>query len=220
MYAYSEDRGKTWRNNKGEQLKMPIDLNSPGITVAQISEFHGLMNQQAQTVDSLGRIHAVMWHCTQESLKAAGRSPGRNVFGPPAARRYHHYWRDANGEWRHAELPGVAKGRPKAFVDGRDNLFIVFNGTFPGFGKGYEWAKGPMVIMGATSATQWKDWQTLHVEEGPFVNEMVIDPYRWRNLGVLSVLAQDSPPKPPPLKPTPLRVLDFRIAVKSGRNAE
>ena len=211
MYAYSEDGGKSWRNNKGERLKRPIGLKSPGVTVAEISESHGLMNQHGQTVDSRGRVHTVMWHCTEASLKAAGSKPGAKIFGPPKARRYHHYWRDAKGEWHHTEIDGIAKGRPKIFTGKEDNLYMIYTDYYGARSKGYEGATGRLVIMGATSKSRWQDWKTLHVEKGPFVNEMIGDPYRWKSEGVLSVLAQDSPPDPPKRKPTPLRILDFKM---------
>ena len=77
--------------------------------------------------------------------------------------------------------------------------------------KGYEGVTGRLVIMGATSKSRWQDWKTLHVEKGPFVNEMIGDPYRWKSEGVLSVLVQNSPPNPAKRQPMPLRILDFKI---------
>ena len=69
MYAYSEDRGKTWLNNLGEALSEPAHVNSPGVTVVNISRAHGLMNTHGQAVDSQGRVHVVMWHCSDQSLQ-------------------------------------------------------------------------------------------------------------------------------------------------------
>ena len=115
MYAYSQDRGKTWCNNRGEALPGPPGVGSPAVKVADISRAHGLMNTHGQAVDSQGRIHAVMWHCTDQSLEAAGSKPGQQRWGPPEARRYHHYWRDGGAVWHHTELPMVAGNRPKVF---------------------------------------------------------------------------------------------------------
>ena len=119
MYAYSEDRGVTWRNNAGQVLTEPARVDSPGITAVEISQALGLMNTHGQAVDSRGRVHVVMWHCTAESLKAAGSKPGEQRWGPLEARRYHHYRRDLNGRWHHVELPWVAGNRPKVFTDCR-----------------------------------------------------------------------------------------------------
>jgi len=84
------------------------------------------MNTHGQTVDSQGRVHVVMWHCTDESLRVAGSKPGEHRWGPAEARRNHHYWRDRKGDWHHRELPGVAGTRPKIFVDKHDNAYVVY----------------------------------------------------------------------------------------------
>ena len=195
VYVYSEDGGATWLNTNGQPLDGPPHVNSPGVTVAGISKDHGLMNTHGQAVDSHGRIHVVMWHCTDESLQVAGSSPGEHRWGPPEARRYHHYWRDADSAWHHRELPWVPGNRPKVFVDKEDNAFLIYA------------ANGDLVIAAATAASKWTDWAVVHVEKGPFVNEMLGDPYRWRQEGILSVLVQESPENPH--DPTPLRILDF-----------
>ena len=39
----------------------------------------------------------------------------------------------------------------------------------------------------------WTDWRVVHVEKGPFVNDMLGDPGRWKRDGVLSVMVQESP---------------------------
>ena len=88
MYAYSEDQGKIWLNNKVQVLRAPPHVNSPNITVVNISRGYGLMNSHGQAVDSQGRIHLVMWHCTDKTLQRAGSKPtGGYGFGPPNARR-------------------------------------------------------------------------------------------------------------------------------------
>ena len=195
VYVYSEDGGITWRNNQGEVLDGPPGVNSPGVTVAKIGRAYGLMNTHGQTVDSQGRVHVVMWHCSDETLAAAGSEPGEQRWGPPAAQRYHHYWRDTEGTWHHTELPWVSGNRPKVFVDKHDNAVLIY-------------AKDKnLEIASATAASQWTDWQVVHTEPGPFVNEMLGDLYRWRAEGVLSILAQGAPDKPH--DPTPLRILDF-----------
>ena len=85
-------------------LAGPAAVNSPGITVVTINEAYGLMNTHGQAVDSKGRIHAVVWHCTDETLKAVGSKPGEVRFGPDAARRYFHYWRKTDGTWQQTQL--------------------------------------------------------------------------------------------------------------------
>ena len=126
MYAYSQDRGKTWRNNRGEPLPEPPGVASPAVKVVDINRALGLMNTHGQAVDSQGRIHTVMWHCTEQSLRAAGSKPGQHRWGPPEARRYHHYWRHGDAVWQHGDLPMVAGNRPKLFMDEEDNAYLVY----------------------------------------------------------------------------------------------
>lgn len=214
MYAYSKDGGMTWNNNAGQLLKSPVHLKSPGITVVDISRAYGLMNTQAQAVDSEGRIHTVMWHCTDASIKAGKIKPSDPTWGPEDGRNYHHYWRDDKGEWQHRELPGIAGSRPKLFIDKDDNAYLIFNRKSSA--KRMDWdvyfSKGDLVIMAATAKSQWTDWQVIHTEKGPFLNEMLGDVYRWKTSGVLSVMVQESPTNPH--EATPLRVLDFTMEQK------
>jgi hypothetical protein len=161
------------------------------------------MNTHGQAVDSKGRIHTVMWHCTEESLAAAGSAPGRERWGPVEARHYHHYWRDTEGVWHHTELPGRAGNRPKLFFDRRDNAILIFGSD--------DGPASDLVIAVASASSGWTDWSLVHTEPGPFVNEMLGDRVRWKDEGILSVLVQDTPSEPH--APTPLRVLDFAIDV-------
>lgn len=209
MYAYSADRGVTWLNNAGQVLSAPAGVNSPGITVVKISRLHGLMNTHGQAVDSHGRVHVVMWHCTDETLRAAGSKPGEHRWGPPQARRYHHYWRDRDGRWHHRQMPWQAGNRPKIFMDSSDKAYMIFGTSLrdAGLADGHLHAEGALVIAAATSASKWRDWKIVHRESGPFVNEMLGDVYRWKRDGILSVMVQGSPKKPH--QPTALRILDF-----------
>jgi len=210
MYAYSEDLGKTWLNNKGKPIPTP-HVNSPDIKVATILRGWGLINTSGQAVDSQGRVHVVMWHCTDESLQAAGSGPltGYN-FGPPTARRYHHYWRAHDGTWSHRELPWIAGNRPKVFMDRNDNAWLIWGAkqqTAMWYGLG-SFSKADLMIAAATATSGWTDWQTVHVERGPFANEMLGDKSRWKYDGVLSVIVQESAESQ---APAALRILDFHV---------
>lgn len=214
VYAYSQDRGLTWRNNAGRVFAQPPGVNSPGATVVEIARKYGLMNTHGQAVDSQGRVHVVIWHCSKETLASAGSAPGEQRWGPPEARRYHHYWRDADGVWRHVELPWVAGSRPKVFLDANDNAILI-HGLKAGsveMEDGVFFTTGDLVIAAATAASDWTDWKVIQVENGPFLNDMLGDPYRWRRDGVLSILAQESPREDH--QPTRLRVLDFVIEME------
>lgn len=211
IYVYSDDRGKTWRNNTGNVIEGPTAIDSPGVTVVEIPRSLGLMNTHGQAVDSQGRIHCAVWHCTEESIKAAGSELWAHRWGPPAARRYHHYWRANDGTWMHRELPQVAGNRPKLFLDAADNAFLIYrSGTQEARGNQFVLAgtrSGDLVIAAATAKSKWTDWRVIHTEPGPFGNEMLGDPYRWTTDGVLSIMVQEAPDKNG--DSTPLRILDF-----------
>jgi hypothetical protein len=196
VYVYSGDLGKTWLNNDGQKIDGPPGIQSTGITVVDIPRSLGLMNTHGQAVDSKGRIHTVMWHCTEETLAAEGSKPGEHRWGVENAQRYHHYWRDDGGTWQHRELPWVSGSRPKLFIDEKDNTFLVYE------------KEGNLEIAAASKKSGYTDWRVVHNEQGPFVNEMLGDPYRWEQEGILSVLVQDSPGNP--TEPTPLHILDFQ----------
>ncbi len=211
MYCYSEDGGHNWRNNTGELLEGPARVDSPGIKVVAISRAYGLMNTHGQTVDSTGRVHVVMRHCSAESLAATGSKPGEHRWGPAEARRYHHYWRGRDGKWHHTEMPWIAGNRPKIFTDDSDDAYLIFGARTSGQAPadGHQYTRGDLVIAAASAPTGWTDWRIIHVEKGPFGNEMLGDPRRWKQQGILSVMVQLSPTKPH--QPTPLRILDFRV---------
>ncbi len=212
MYTFSTDQGKTWQNNNGKTFNEPPGVNSPGLKVVDIGREYGLMNTHGQVVDSQGRIHVVMWHCSDESLEAAGSKPGKHRWGPPEARRYQHYWRDENANWHHHEIPWIAGDRPKIFADKNDNIYMIYGAQHTGSEKNLNYAEGDLMIATAGSGSGWTDWKIIHVEKGPFVNEMLGDVYRWKNDGILSVMVQGMPSTVH--KSTPLRILDFMFTVK------
>ena len=201
MYAYSEDRGRNWKNSVGAVIREPMHVSTSGIKVVDIPRTMGLMNTHGQAVDAEGRIHVVMWHCSNSSLHAVGSKPGEHRWGPPEARRYHHYWRASSGLWKHRELPGIAGSRPKLFVDRQNNLILIY-GSQDQFAQGSD-----LTFAAATAQTEWTDWQVIHRERGPFVNEMLGDLSRWRHEETLSIMVQTAPEEDH--APTPLRVLDF-----------
>jgi hypothetical protein len=245
MYAYSNDGGFTWYNgnppatdhiftgnsvlqnlfsthwvNEGLQLigdtsaGLLIGVNSLGVTAANLDRTWGIMNQQTQAVDDQGRVHVVMYHCTPESYV------GYDLylkFGPVGARRYNHYWQNAQGVWTRNELQ-FDPNNPDSYVGQRPKFYIRSNGDAYVIYQSWPSSSltstdiyipdGNLVIQAATEASQWTDWQIVHVEPGPFLGESLGDPYRFRD-GVLSVAIQDSTTFLG--ESTPLRVLDFQL---------
>ena len=187
VYVYSDDQGHTWRTSSGDIVDGPARVDTPGVTAVGIPRWLGLMNTHGQAVDSRGRVHVVMWHCTEESLAAAGSAPWEQRWGPAAARRYVHYWRDLEGVWHQSVLPSVAGNRSKLFSDRKDNLLLIFrDGEQQARSKQLLLEgnpKGNLVIMAASAASGWSDWRIVHTEPGPFVNEMLGDTTRWAQEG-------------------------------------
>lgn len=244
MYAWSDDGGVTWYNNNlpsGFQIGtgntvvqsmfslswgqsglevigntstgLLIRVDSPDVTVVTLDRYYGMMNQQAQAIDSEGRVHVVMFHCTPETYLGYPYS----TWGSIGARRYYHYWRDAQGAWNRNELPfnsmdvsSYVGSRPKIFIRSNGDAYVIYQ-SWQSAGlndTGIYIHDGDLVIEAATAANQWADWQIIHVESGDFLGEALADPYRFQD-GILSVMMQDSPSSNG--NPTPLRVLDFQL---------
>ena len=66
-YAYSDDRGQTWKNTLGKTVPAPLTSDSP-LVVAEIHRERKLMNTVSQTVDRDGRAHVVVWHQTADTI--------------------------------------------------------------------------------------------------------------------------------------------------------
>lgn len=203
-YMVSADGGRTWRDNQGNTLETPVRVDSPDLAVLDIPRRLGLMNQCGQTVDSAGRVHVLMYQMTEKTFAESAR---QSPWGPPVARRYIHSWRSAEGEWKQNELPGPVGTRPKVVADPEGNLYAI--AVVPETGKPFErglyLSRGQLVVYRATVAKQWKDWEVIHREPGPFLTEPVIDLPLWRKEGLLSLFVQDSGESS-----SPLRLYTFR----------
>jgi hypothetical protein len=173
-----------------------------------------------------------MWHTTDETLEAAKTKAekGMECWGPPDARRYHHYWRDKKGTWQHTELPWVAGNIPKLFMDKDDNAYLIYGATDnPDMPMKVHRIDHNCSIAAASAGSKWTDWKVVHVEEGHFFTDMLGDQYRWKKESVLSVIVQESPKQrrgpnyayrkvvrsgDAPQQgdePTPLRILDVSL---------
>ncbi|KAH7918465.1 hypothetical protein BV22DRAFT_1076219 [Leucogyrophana mollusca] len=91
-FAYSPDLGFTWYNNWGQPIcntsaQAPILPNSPGITVFSIPKYGGILNQEAQIIDSAGRMHVL------------------NRENTTGSELWYHYWRATNTFWTRTALP-------------------------------------------------------------------------------------------------------------------
>jgi len=195
-YVYSDDRGRTWRNNAGTLVattgSSQVSVTTAGHVVDALNVDHALINQESQAIDAAGQPHAIISYVpgrfTQCVTDYAGqrRSSGRAF----------HLYRDAAGAWTKVEIPVAlnAFGRSRIVFDPADNVYVVLP-----FGR----------IVSASKASNWTDWTVRF--DGSGLNafgEVVVDDYRVRTDGVLSILYQQASTG---TTPSPIRVVDFRL---------
>jgi hypothetical protein len=196
-YVFSDDRGRTWRNN-AEQLvattgsSTRVAVGSPGLVIDPLSVDHGLINQESMTIDSTGAPHVIISYVPGRFTQCVSNFvTQRRSFG-----RAFHLTQNAQGQWRKIEIPVAlnAFGRSQIVLDSADNAYVVLP-----FGR----------IVTASEASGWTDW-TLRFDAatlGAF-GEVVIDRSRVASDGVLSILYQRSSSG---TTPSQIRVLDVQI---------
>ncbi len=204
-YAYSDDKGVTWRNNDGQLVgtnSSPITLNSPGIEVVDLDRHQALLNQQGQIVDGYGGVHALMFHRRQEP--GFEWQPGDGVFSQRSDSAYYHYYRDPlSGVWDVNRLPvdEPVGSRPRIGVDGAGNLFGLYT------------SGNDFIIAGAERAgDEYLDWEILYRDQTRnFDGTPLLDTARLFHDGVLSVFLQEEAQTSSPTEPTgsPLRVIEY-----------
>ncbi|MFE6287170.1 BNR repeat-containing protein [Streptomyces sp. NPDC057877] len=201
-YVYSDDRGRTWRNDAGTLVGTTggsggsdrVAVTDPGLVVDPLNPDHSLMNQESQFTDSAGRPHAIISYvpgrfgqCTTNYV--ADRTRNGRAF---------HVRRNAAGAWQKTEIPVPLNSsqRTKLVLDRYDNAYAILP-----FGR----------IAGASAASGHSDWRLL--SDGGGLNafgEVVVDETRVAQDGVLSFMYQE---KSSGTTPSPLRVADFRLPV-------
>jgi hypothetical protein len=196
-YVYSEDQGRTWRNNAGAIVGITgqtlVSINSPGLTVDPLGPNHGLMNQESQAVDSTGQIHALISYVPDRFTQCVTNyQTDREQYG-----RTFFLTRSANGAWSKVEIP-IPSGstqRSKLVLDRNDNAYVIMP-----FGR----------IVAATKASGWTDWTPVF---GPdrlnAFGEVGIDTSRVLTDGIVSVLYQQK--SSGATTSSPIRVADFRL---------
>ncbi|MET8219350.1 BNR repeat-containing protein [Streptomyces hirsutus] len=196
-YAYSDDRGRTWRNDAGTAVATTgtadrVSVTDPGLVVDPLNPDHSLMNQESQSTDSAGRPHAIISYvpgrfgqCTTDYV--ADRTANGRAF---------HVRRTASGTWRKTEIPVPlhSSQRTRLLLDRYDNAYAILP-----YGR----------IAGASAASDHTDWTLLY--DGAGLNafgEVLIDETRPAQDGVLSVMYQE---RSTGTTPSALHVADFRL---------
>ncbi|WP_033332147.1 BNR repeat-containing protein [Actinomadura welshii] len=202
-YVYSDDRGRTWRNDAGQVVGATgtadqVALDDPGLVVDPLDPNHALMNQESQAVDAAGRPHVVISYVPGRFTQCVTDFTAQRK----AYSRTFHLTRDAGGKWRKVEIPvpNEAFGRSRIVFDKADNAYVIMP-----FGR----------IVAASKAGGWTDWKLLfdgtHYSGDRTLNafgEVLVDDSRVATDGVLSVMYQQ---KSTGTTPSPIRVIDFKL---------
>jgi len=210
-YAYSDDRGRTWRNAAGDMVARLGDEQPSAITVTTVgiiarpTPWHwGQMNTTTQHVDARGRVHVVNWQTPAEA-RAGGLD--MNQW------RYDHYWNDERGEWHEQRLP-MAGRKPQMVVGADGTAWLVYltggDANYHNVDDGGLLTIATAPEAGDAPKGEWREWRTLWQSRERYVGEPLLDQARWQRDGVLSVYCQTKPGQPG--APSPLHVLDYAPA--------
>jgi hypothetical protein len=194
-YVYSDDRGRTWRDNAGNVAgttgSSPVAVG-PGLVVDPLGPDHGLMNQESQAVDAAGTPHVIISYVPGRFTQCVtAYAADRTRWG-----RTFHLVRGPSGSWTKQEVPIApnSTGRTRIVFDRNDNAYLVMP-----FGR----------ILAASKASGWTDWTLVFDRPGMRAfGEVTVDTSRVGSEGVLSVLYQQTSTGS---TPSPIRVADFRL---------
>lgn len=207
-YAYSDDNGRTWKNNGGTTIATTgssqlIKITSPSLTVGTgIPIGRALMNSESMAIDNQGRPHVIVTYVPSSVEPNVIKNSWdfwvkRNNYA-----RAFHYWRDSSGSWHNSEIGSGTTiinraGRPKIVFDSNNNAYAILPN---------------LRIASASAASGWSDWSIVYdADDAQFYGEPVIDMHRLQNENVLSVMIQEKGAFPH--QPTAIRVLDFQLGV-------
>lgn len=202
-YAFSHDEGVTWRaangtvvadTSKGEA----ITVQTHHVWINTMDRTIGTVNQQAQMLDHEGRPHVVMFHRRDDSVYQEGQG-----LWPSGVQSYFHYVLDPRTRgWQRNQLPGDVGSRPKLGVDPGGRAYLVYQ------------QGGKLIVQRATPAEGYRDWNIHWTDIGPYTGELLLDPARLREQGILSILAQrDGPVSSEPIG-TMLEVIELDVRQK------
>lgn len=189
-YAYSDDRGRTWRTNTGSPVARagiaPLLADSPALKVWSIGPNRGLMNQESQIVDSTGTVHVLAshlpWPAETTAAAETGFAAAETDFAVARERAVLvHYWRDpATAVWSRTSTPfREGSARSDLAVDADDNLYVAGGNSLT----------RQLHIETASRASGWTDWTNRHTSAAIYYSDPLIDHERLRSLGTLSVFA-------------------------------
>jgi hypothetical protein len=178
-YAYSKDKGRTWRNNAGNVIatsgSSPLRSDAADLRVWGIAQNRGLINQESQVVDAGGIVHVLASHLPSN---AAGNS---DFTAARESAVLVHYWRDkASKVWHQTYTPFLERSaRGDIAVDSRDNLYVVSGDS----------STRKLHIQTASKASSWSDWALRWTSSAIYYSDPLIDHPRLKTQNVLSFFA-------------------------------
>lgn len=194
MYAFSDDQGRTWKNNTGQLVARTgvtsIAPSTSGVRVWTIAKNRGLMNQESQVVDAQGVVHVIASHLPDAAASIADFNTARESVV------IQHYFRATNGTWTKRQTPFLERlSRADVAVDANNNLYVV-----SGDSRTFK-----LHVETASAASNWSDW-TLRFTSAPvYFSDPLVDHARILTDGKVSVVS-------PRASSGTIDVLDFPVS--------
>ncbi len=191
MYAFSDDQGRTWKNNAGSQIGRSggtlITPSTPGIRVWTIPQNRGLINQESQVVDSQGVVHVIASHLPDGAASNSNFNAARETVV------IQHYFRATDGRWTKRQTPFLERlSRADVGVDSQNNLYVV-----SGDSRTFK-----LHVETASAASNWSDWTLRYTSAAIYFSDPLIDHARLLADGRISVFS-------PRVRSGTIDVLDF-----------
>jgi hypothetical protein len=194
-YAYSRDKGRTWRDNAGTVVATagsdPLVSDAADLKVWAIGQNRGLINQESQVVDAAGIVHVLASHLPASAADNANFTSARDSVVLV------HYWRDkASKAWHQTFTPFLERSaRGDIAVDAGDNLYVASGDS----------TTRKLHIETASRASGWTDWSIRYTSDPIYFSDPLVDHQRLRAQGVLSIFA-------PRFGGSQIDVQDWRVA--------
>jgi hypothetical protein len=163
LYAYSDDNGRTWKNNAGTSVASTgssfLRSNTAGIQVWAIKQNRGLINQEHMAVDATGRVHVLLSHMPDSQADDSNFDSARSKA------QFFDYWRNNAGTWTRVPigLSVIANLRGKFAISTANNVYAILP---------------DLRIVGASPSNNFSTWAPLVTDSGRFFSDPLIDAAR------------------------------------------
>ena len=173
LYVYSDDHGRTWKNNMGATVATTgasfVTRSTAGLSVWPIGQDRGLINQEHMTVDASGRVHVLLSHLPD------AEADNSNFTNARSRSEFFHYLRDTDGTWaRHGiGLRVIQNFRGKLAISSTENVYAILP---------------DLRIAGASPSDGYATWTLLDAaDSGRFFSDPLIDAARIETSDELTV---------------------------------